>query len=521
MSKGDINDFLSALFQREAGGKNSAVVNYAGYIGKYQFGETALIDLGYYSADGTASNDWTGNWTGKRGVKTLSDFLNDSNLQDEIAKEWIKLLCKRLRHQGLGAYIGSTIKGIEITDSGIIAGAHLKGFGTSKHPGVKQFLITNGQVDPADGLGTTVSDYVRRFSGYDVGCSKCVSMAFVEKQTRQPIHGLVVQVKKNDKPFKTLKTNEFGLIDSIRGFFTGDRLEISVQRLSGGYKLLKSSTVSDMDLLFAFLSPKARIHAATLPHRGPAEPRLQTVQRLPKRSPPNESLDTLDALESLWNNMSGSSISRHSDISPKLGHTAKDLTEKVKLARNTKGHPVAIVKKPPVPVKKDAPAVEQKLIAGLLFPLPRRPEDSYKLGVRKFGAARSNGKRRHAGVDLYAPVGTSILAMADGTVIQTYAFYGGTYAIEINHGSCIARYGEVDADSILVARGDKIKQGQKIAEVGKLLGLKVSMLHLEMYKTTEDPIMPGKQLTQRGQPPYLRRSDLIDPTPSIDQASLE
>ena len=53
MNNGDIDDFLAALFVREAGGEDHDIVNYAGYIGKYQFGESALVDLGYYIADGT------------------------------------------------------------------------------------------------------------------------------------------------------------------------------------------------------------------------------------------------------------------------------------------------------------------------------------------------------------------------------------------------------------------------------------------------------------------------------------
>jgi hypothetical protein len=47
-------DFLDALGERESGG-DYGVVNSYGYLGKYQFGELALIDVGYYTADGTAA----------------------------------------------------------------------------------------------------------------------------------------------------------------------------------------------------------------------------------------------------------------------------------------------------------------------------------------------------------------------------------------------------------------------------------------------------------------------------------
>jgi hypothetical protein len=51
MSERGIEDFLKALFASEGGG-NSKIINSAGYIGKYQFGEDALTDLGYFKTDG-------------------------------------------------------------------------------------------------------------------------------------------------------------------------------------------------------------------------------------------------------------------------------------------------------------------------------------------------------------------------------------------------------------------------------------------------------------------------------------
>ena len=55
-----------------------------------------------------------------------------------------------------------------------------------------------------------------------------------------------------------------------------------------------------------------------------------------------------------------------------------------------------------------------------------------------------------------------------------------------------------------------VEQGQVIGSVGRLTV--DSMLHFEMYAGT------GRgQLTQRDNPPFQRRPDLIDPTPFLDE----
>ena len=94
MSKGDINAFLKDLFKIEGGG-DPEVINQFGYIGKYQFGEDALIDLGYYKQDGTSNRtadgkfkyDWAGEWTGKNGIKSKEDFLHNHEAQDQAARD--------------------------------------------------------------------------------------------------------------------------------------------------------------------------------------------------------------------------------------------------------------------------------------------------------------------------------------------------------------------------------------------------------------------------------------------------
>jgi len=154
----------------------------------------------------------------------------------------------------------------------------------------------------------------------------------------------------------------------------------------------------------------------------------------------------------------------------------------------------------------------------ILFPLKTKPSESYKTGIRAYGSNRSKGKRKHAGVDLYAPKGTAIRAMKDGKVLRHYSFYLGTYALEIDHGDMVIRYGEISRVADSIKTGVSVKRGQIIAYVGELVfksGNKMSMLHLEAYKGTG-----SGALTVRSAKPYQRRSDLFDPTALLDTSSM-
>ena len=153
------DDFLDALGERESGGDYGAV-NTFGYLGKYQFGELALIDVGYYSADQTSANDWQpAYWTGKNGIHSKGDFLSDHSAQDQAIHAYMKLQWSYL--ESVWKYEGQTLDGLRITISGLLGGAHLAGAG-----GVAAFLNSGGKQIPHDAYNTTVTDYLSLFAGY-------------------------------------------------------------------------------------------------------------------------------------------------------------------------------------------------------------------------------------------------------------------------------------------------------------------------------------------------------------------
>ncbi len=137
------NDFLGfreALAFKESRG-NYFVINTYGYLGKYQFGRSTLDMLG---------------------IRDKNIFLNSPELQEKAfmlnasRNKWV------LRRD-IKNFTGKRVGGIRITESGILAAAHLAGPGS-----VKKYLRSGGASVFKDGFGTSIESYLKKFAGYDV-----------------------------------------------------------------------------------------------------------------------------------------------------------------------------------------------------------------------------------------------------------------------------------------------------------------------------------------------------------------
>ena len=158
-----LNDFYNDLGARESGGNYSSVNKY-GYVGKYQMGEAAMIDAGYYKKPShNYNNDWSGQFTGKDGVYSVQDFLKNKQAQENAQKAFKQAQWNQLKAIGADKYIGKEINGVKITQSGLLAAAHLKGPGA-----VKEYLQSDGKNIPKDAFGTSVESYMKKFEGYDI-----------------------------------------------------------------------------------------------------------------------------------------------------------------------------------------------------------------------------------------------------------------------------------------------------------------------------------------------------------------
>jgi hypothetical protein len=135
----ELYNFLEAIGFRESGNRYD-VTNKWGYMGKYQFGKSTLKGLGFRV--------------------TRKEFLSNPQLQEE-AMMALLLHNKEKLQKYIDIFDGKTVNGMYITESGILAAAHLGGQGSVKR------YFKNGKVFK-DGLGTKITTYMQKFSGYDI-----------------------------------------------------------------------------------------------------------------------------------------------------------------------------------------------------------------------------------------------------------------------------------------------------------------------------------------------------------------
>ena len=131
--------FKEALGFKESRGDYNIVNDY-GYMGKYQFSRATLRMMGFKNTD---------------------NFLYDTRQQEAAFLAYTSLNKWVLRND-IKRYAGKTIGGVKVTESGILAAAHLAGAGN-----VKKFLRSAGENRFEDANGASIRYYLRKFSGYD------------------------------------------------------------------------------------------------------------------------------------------------------------------------------------------------------------------------------------------------------------------------------------------------------------------------------------------------------------------
>ena len=200
----------------------SNVINYLGFVG-FQFQSSDLVDTGYYEFTWATVGDrpypmhyvdlpnstWANgrrsilvfppnaseptlatdtviwfkyNFTGKNGISSYKDFTNPDKhilvIKDHFANKYNGIVTElKARGEVLDDYLGTFVywneldppvspppggrsNKVEITMSGLLAGAHLRGAA-----GVVELLVDHK--NPSDESGTYILQYVQDYAGYD------------------------------------------------------------------------------------------------------------------------------------------------------------------------------------------------------------------------------------------------------------------------------------------------------------------------------------------------------------------
>ena len=132
-------DFLDAIGFKESGNRYH-IVNRYGYMGRYQFGKKTLRGLGF--------------------KQSKEEFLNSPLIQEKAMTALLKQNKRSLRKY-IEKYDGKIVHGVMVTESGLLAAAHLGGAGS-----VKKWFRT-GKVR-RDGNGVKITSYMTKFSGYQL-----------------------------------------------------------------------------------------------------------------------------------------------------------------------------------------------------------------------------------------------------------------------------------------------------------------------------------------------------------------
>jgi|TARA_R110000824_G_scaffold26648_1_gene91367 hypothetical protein len=141
-SRKDILRFLEAIALFESNNRYD-VINPYGFLGRYQFSPTTIRHLGYDILN--------------------EEFLRNARLQDEIMLAYMRENYVSLRPY-IEEYNNTNYKGMHITTSSILAGAHFAGA-----MGMKRFLLNKlDSIGTVDANGMTLRRYMTKFSDYNV-----------------------------------------------------------------------------------------------------------------------------------------------------------------------------------------------------------------------------------------------------------------------------------------------------------------------------------------------------------------
>jgi peptidoglycan LD-endopeptidase LytH len=146
----------------------------------------------------------------------------------------------------------------------------------------------------------------------------------------------------------------------------------------------------------------------------------------------------------------------------------------------------------------------------LAFPVEGRGNDAVQ---SLFGVDRDAGRRRHQGIDIFAPRGTPALAATDGVVRSTSPNELGGKVVWLSDGSRSQTLYYAHLDSQAVSPGERVRIGDTLGFVGNTGNARTTRphLHFGIYRRGSGAVDPY---------PFVRRVSTPPPAVAVDTARL-
>lgn len=201
--------FLEVLKQRES--SNNYQATKGSHSGAYQFSVARLIDLGMMKPEATKAtvND-PSMWTGRYGITSREDFLQNPEVQEQLALEHVVDLERR--------YAGTATSEQDLY--GKVAAAHLLGVDGAK------------DLNKVDGLGTSGNEY------YELGASAVGGAAPVQDKYAQQLATLKAMREESEKEESSLSPSRLLNAAAAVGFRAGDGIISTLDLLAEGGEYL-------------------------------------------------------------------------------------------------------------------------------------------------------------------------------------------------------------------------------------------------------------------------------------------
>ena len=152
--------------------------------------------------------------------------------------------------------------------------------------------------------------------------------------------------------------------------------------------------------------------------------------------------------------------------------------------------------------------VQVRIDGSLGFPVAGRDTGAIQSG---FGAPRDAGRRRHHGVDIFAPRGTPVVAAADGVAYRVDTTAVGGNIVWLREDRRDVRHYYAHLDTQTVQRGQRVRAGEQLGTVGNTGNARTTPPHLHFGVYSRGPTDPV---------PFLQRNRRDPVEISVDAARI-